>query len=181
MRHHSIFTLPILTILFWGCAVNSNHGGDYIREMVGSKLVINTGQMTIGDDSMMYLSHLDKQFKIVVYSDSSNCTACNIQFPAWKIKFRELSLVNNDVGLIFITNTDNISGTEAIANISRPSGLRLYDAQGVFKKNNHVFSHTDFHIFLVDRDNKVILIGNPLTNHRIFALYKEAIEVNFSH
>jgi len=55
---------------------------------------------------------MDRPLKIVVYSDSSNCNACDIKFPLWKTQYKELSRNNGDVGLVFIINTGNISDVE---------------------------------------------------------------------
>ena len=124
-----------------------------------------------------YLGEMEKQLKIVVYSDSSNCNACDIRFPMWKIRYKELSLKNSNIGLIFIINTENISDMELNANVANAPGLRLYDTKSIFKRNNHIFNQREFHVFLLDNDNKVILVGNPLDNHGLYALYKDAIEM----
>ena len=172
MRAKLLITI-IFGVLLWGCA---NSRESYIKRMIGSELIINVDSMFIGDNSRSYINDLDKQLKIVVYSDSSNCNACDIQFPLWRIRYRELSR-ENDTGLIFIINTKDISDMELNANVVKAPGLRLYDSQGVFKKNNRLFDHREFHVFLLDQDNKIILIGNPLTNHNLYALYKRAIEM----
>jgi len=122
------------------------------------------------------LSDINKRFKIVVYTDSSNCNACETKFPVWKIKYRELVRDNANVGLIFIINTEEVSEFEFNANTANTPGLKLYDTQGIFKKNNNIFNHKDLHTFLLDRDNKILLVGNPLNNQKIFYLYKKTIE-----
>jgi hypothetical protein len=134
--------------------------------------------MKIGNNGESYLSEMEKPLKIVVYSDSSNCNACDIRFPMWKIRYKELSLKNNNIGLIFIINTEDINDLELNADAVNSPGLRLYDTQSLFKKNNHIFNNRAFHVFLIDQDNKVILVGNPLDNHRLYALYKKAIEID---
>ena len=178
MKQIVIFVF-ILSVLFGGCTTRSNE--EYIREIVGSKLVINLDSMSIGDGSSSFFNEMNKQHIIVVYSDSSNCNACNIQFPAWRIRFNELRLENNNVGLIFIINTGNISDLEMNAKVFNAPGLRLYDTQGVFKKDNKNSDNIDLHTFLLDKDNNVILVGNPITNHQILALYKKAIGMYVEH
>jgi hypothetical protein len=154
----------------------SNNREKYIRNIIGSELIINIDSMVKADNNEQYLGEMNKKLRIVVYSDSSNCNACDIRFPLWKIKYKELNLLSNDIGLIFIINTNNISDMELNANIVRVSSLRLYDTQSVFKKNNQINNHREFHVFLIDQDNKVVLVGNPLDNHSLYTLYKRAIE-----
>ena len=132
--------------------------------------------MVIDNSNEQYLGEMDKQLRIVVFSDSSNCNACDIRFPLWKIKYKELNLLSSDIGLIFIINTNQINDMELNANVVKSAGLRLYDTQGIFKRRNQIFNHREFHVFLIDQDNKVILVGNPLNNHSLYTLYKRAIE-----
>jgi len=148
----------------------------YIRRIIGSELFISEELMTKVDGNESHLSELDKELRIVVFSDSSNCNACDIRFPLWKIKYKELNLLYGDIGLIYIINTSDIADMELNANIVNAAGLRLYDTKGIFSKNNQVFNQREFNVFLIDRDNKIILVGNPLENHKLYALYKRAIE-----
>ena len=171
---YKLLMVSIISVVLWNC---TNSREDYIKKIIGSELVINYESMFKSEDSVLYLSDIKKPLKIVVYSDSSNCNACDMQFATWKIRFRELNHIANDnIGLIFIINTKNISDMELNARIAQITNLRLYDTQGVFKKNNHVFNHRDLHTFLLDQNNKVILVGDPLVNHQLFDIYKRAIE-----
>ena len=163
------------TFLLFGCSTDSRE--KYIKEIVGSMLTINSDLMLQGSDSELYSTEIKKPLKIVIYSDSTNCNACDIRFPMWKIKYKELSLLHDNIGLIFIINTENISDIELNINVTKVPGLKLYDTNGDFKKNNHIFNNRAFHVFLLDQDNKVILVGNPLDNHKLFTLYKEAIKM----
>ena len=176
MKH---IILIAFTFLFLGCT--TYHNENYIRKIVGSTLVINLDQMSTGDDGLSSINEMKKQLKIVVYSDSSNCNACNIQFPAWEIRYQELSHKKDNVGLIFIINTGNIIDMELSAKAVNAPGLRLYDTQGVFKKDNKISDNVNLHAFLLDKDNHVILVGNPMTNHQILALYKKAIGMYVEH
>ena len=178
MKHY-IFIFSALTASLLGCTTHANE--KYIREIVGSKLVINVDRMSIGDGGSSFFNEMNKQLKIVVYSDSSNCNACNIQFPAWEIRYQELSHKKDNVGLIFIINTGNIIDMELSAKAVNAPGLRLYDTQGVFKKDNKISDNVNLHAFLLDKDNHVILVGNPMTNHQILALYKKAIGMYVEH
>jgi len=171
---YKIYLISTLLTLFGGYTTSNIE--NYIKEIVGTELKIDLDQMLIGGNNGLHLNDLNKPFKIIVYSDSSHCNACDIKFPAWKIQHRELTVKNKNIGLIFIINTENMDEMEQNANVAGVPGLRLYDAQGVFKKNNRLHSNRDLHTFLIDRNNKVILVGNPLTNYKVFALFKKATE-----
>lgn len=50
------------------------------------------------------------------------------------------------------------------------------DTQGVFQQNNpHLSKNKLLHTFLLDENNNVILVGNPVRNLRVKDLYDKAI------
>lgn len=49
------------------------------------------------------------------------------------------------------------------------------DHTNAFIKNNEIPVNSAYHTFLVDSDNKVLAIGNPVRNPKIKDLYKEII------
>ena len=55
------------------------------------------------------------------------------------------------------------------------------DENGAFLKNNTVIPQDSrFHVFLLNSENKIILVGNPLNNETIWDMYKELIEININ-
>ena len=174
MKNLLLYTVICIFLLI-GCTSNSRRS--YIKNVIGSELIIPSDLLIIGESSCSYLNYVRKPLKIIVYSDSTNCLACDIKLPTWKIKYKELSLINKNIGIVFIINTNNTDDIELIANVTKIPGFRLYDPQGMFKEMNHLHDHRDLHVFLLDQDNKVLLIGNPLDNYKLYDLYKQAIEV----
>ena len=174
MNNRLLIIATILILFSWGC---TNSRERYIKKTIGSELVIFVDSMTKVNNRELYYVEIEKPLKIVVYSDSTNCNACDIKFPLWKIRFRELTRENNNIGLIFIINTEEIEDMELNADAVKAPGLRLYDTKGVFKRKNDLFHERTFHVFLLDKENKVIIVGNPIENSNLYNLYKKAIEM----
>jgi len=52
----------------------------------------------------------------------------------------------------------------------------LLDERGMFAAANpHIPADSRFHTFLLDRDGKVVLVGDPVNNPGLWELYKETI------
>jgi hypothetical protein len=49
------------------------------------------------------------------------------------------------------------------------------DMENTIMKLNNFPKEQDFRCFLLDRDNKVVMVGNPVLNPGIWALYKKII------
>ena len=51
------------------------------------------------------------------------------------------------------------------------------DTLGVFiDDNKHIPHHPDMHTFLLDEDNNVLLVGNPLENEKIEEMFWQIVE-----
>lgn len=51
------------------------------------------------------------------------------------------------------------------------------DSGGLFlKRNPRIPSGEMYHTFLLDRQNRVVLVGNPIGNERLWELYKKEIK-----
>ena len=84
--------------------------------------------------------------KVLVFVDSIGCTSCKLQLHRWK----EL-----------IQYTDSI--TQGTVQSDRLNELNHFPADGRFQT------------FLLDKDNKVVVIGNPIHNPNIRELYLKEI------
>ena len=53
----------------------------------------------------------------------------------------------------------------------------LLDTAGIFERSNPQLPENPvFHTFLLDRDNRVVLVGSPLGNPKMWELYKSTID-----
>lgn len=50
------------------------------------------------------------------------------------------------------------------------------DTLDIFNKVNHLLSIPSFQTFLLDKDNKIVAIGNPVYNPKIKELYMNIIQ-----
>ena len=51
----------------------------------------------------------------------------------------------------------------------------IFDPDDQFRKKNNLNENNIFHTMLVDANNKVIIIGNPVNNVKMQNLYREII------
>ena len=53
--------------------------------------------------------------------------------------------------------------------------LVFIDEQNTIEQLNHFPKQPEYQCFLLDKDNKVLLLGNPVLNPKICELYKQAV------
>lgn len=58
-----------------------------------------------------------------------------------------------------------------------PDNIVYVDTLGLFAKQNpYLSSNTIMHTFLLDEDNNVLLVGNPLENEKIEEMFWQIVE-----
>ena len=116
---------------------------------------------------------------MVVFVDSTQCSTCLISsFDQWNTIIN-LTETKYNLNFIFIVNpTKKALGKTKIAVkhslIKAPINI---DSAGVFiKENPQIPSDPRFHTFLLDENDNVILVGNPLQSKEIFNMLIQILE-----
>ena len=117
-------------------------------------------------------------YKILLYVDSLGCTSCRLNLLDWKKVMQESdSVFIRKPEFVFIFQPKK-SDEKALQNIFRVNGFNhpvFIDKENRIDIINQFPSSLDFQCFLLDKDNKVIMIGNPSINTGIWTLYKRII------
>ncbi|WP_221658576.1 DUF1573 domain-containing protein [Bacteroides salyersiae] len=174
-----IWIIEFVSVLFLIFFILSCHNVEkqntiaLVEEWNGKTLIFpNNLNFTILGDSVAPLS-MEKK-KIVVYADSAGCMSCKLGLPKWKNMLQEL----DSIPVFFFLYSEDIKN---IVNMLRQENF-LYpvciDVNDSFNKLNHLPSDIRFRTFLLDEDNKILVIGNPTSNFQIKDLYLKMISNN---
>jgi hypothetical protein len=114
--------------------------------------------------------------KIVVYVDSVGCMSCRFHFDRWNELISEIdSLTNATVPVLFFFHTKNpreVSLHLQRDNLNIPV---VFDLQDKLNSLNQFPTHHQYQTFLLDENNKVVLVGNPINNPAIKEIYLQEI------
>ena len=118
----------------------------------------------------------EAEYKVLVYVDSIGCTSCKLQLPKWKEFIAYVDSVSGGQVpfLFFFQSKDN----KELRYILKRDNFRLpvcVDSQNEFGKLNRFPSELMFQTFLLDKDNRVKVIGNPIHNLSVKELYLKEI------
>lgn len=108
--------------------------------------------------------------KILVYVDSIGCTSCKLQLHKWKEFIEEV-----DVPVIFVFHPKDL---REISYLLKRDGIDIpvcIDVEDKLNAMNRFPSHQEFQTFLLDDENKVVFIGNPVHNLRVKEMYLSEI------
>ena len=142
-----------------------------MNEWIGKKLILN-------DDArkaMQANDSLSIDYTIVAYVDSTVCMSC--RFGGWQRLVNEMSMYSdNHINSLLIMSagaSKNLENDININNYNLP--YVIYKGDSLLKKND--FPESDiFRTFLLDKDGKVVVMGNPLLNDKIYEMFKRHVE-----
>ena len=118
----------------------------------------------------------DAEYKVLVYVDSVGCTSCKLQLPKWQELIAHVdSATNGNVPFIFVFQSKDDRELRYMLkrdNFDRPICI---DRNNRFDELNQFPQDITFQTFLLDKDNKVKVIGNPVHNLAVRDLYLKQI------
>lgn len=150
-----------------------------IEELRNSNLELSLDSLTKvkpfrGFDNEMGNS---ENLKFVVFWDSANCTSCNfMHINNWNSIIYKANQITT-VDFIFIMETTSENKEEIISlyhNSLFPYNIYL-DLNHITKQNNSFLDNPLFHCLLVDKNDKIIFVGNPLNSEKVQESFLQGI------
>ena len=151
-----------------------------VSEWEGKEILFPThSTFTIQGKDTVDFDFRDAEYKIVSYTDSTGCTACKLQLKRWKDLMSEvdsLSHVNVDFLMYF-----HPKDMKELRYLTRRDGFThpvCFDEKDDFNRLNRLPSESMFQTFLLDKENRVIALGDPIQNPKVKELYFNLINGN---
>ena len=177
-----MFVMIIFFSFLSSCKKNSKKEdiAKVVKEWTGKKIKFpdNVSCFVLGKDSLFELCEdcIHKEYKILLYVDSSGCDVCKLDLYEWDKVIKESeNLFPNKVGFLLFLQPNNL---EEMANFLLYNNFDypvFMDTIGYINRLNRFPQEMQHQCYLLDNNNKVIAIGNPAINLQIWELYKRAI------
>ena len=138
-------------------------------------------QLTYEGKDTVINHHSDANFKLVIYRDSLSCNQCYVEtFSDWEKLINEYdSCFNKKLDFVFILSPLSKNEEDLRLNIL---GMEFkhpiyFDRKGSFQKANPQIPRMPMlQVFLLDKNNQVIMIGDPLANKGINQLLRKKVQ-----
>lgn len=116
------------------------------------------------------------EYKVLVYVDSIGCTSCKLQLHKWKELIEYIdSITTKDIPFLFFFHPKDY---KEIGYLLKRDGFECpvcIDMDDRLNKLNHFPADMTFQTFLLDKENKVTVLGNPVHNTAVKDLYLKRI------
>ena len=118
----------------------------------------------------------DTTYKVLLYTDSVGCTSCRLNLHVWKAYMEEAeAIVPGKVDFLFYFQPKNRKELEYLLKREKMEHTVFMDEKGEINRINDFPEEMEYQCFLLDGENKVISIGNPILNPKIWEIYKQVI------
>jgi len=114
----------------------------------------------------------ETDYKVLFFVDSLGCINCKLKLSEWKKFITEAEAISSgSISFLFFFQTKDLQLIDHLLNEARFDHPICIDTNDQLNKLNKFPSDITFQTFLLDTDNKVKIIGNPVLNPAVKKLY----------
>ncbi|WP_455673165.1 DUF1573 domain-containing protein [Phocaeicola sp.] len=175
-----LYLLIVLTV-FSSCKESEKDKiARLVKEWEGKEILFPARSIfTIQGKDTVDFSFADADYKVVTYIDSVGCISCKLQLPRWKQFMHEVdSIIDRSIPFAFYFHPKDMKELRYITRRDAFTYPACFDEIDEFNTLNHFPGEMTFQTFLLDKDNKVMAIGNPVHNLKVKELYIQLLTGN---
>ena len=177
------FSFSILLLFFLFCSCQESNEAKIarlVKEWEGKEILFPAHSVfTIQGKDTVDFSFQNADYKVVTYVDSVGCTSCKLQLPRWTQFMHEVdSTMNRNIPFVFYFHPKDMKELRYITRRDAFTYPVCFDEKDNFNILNHFPSEMTFQTYLLDKDNKVVAIGNPVHNPKVKELYWSLLTEN---
>lgn len=127
-------------------------------------------------DSVIIDSMLNKDIKIVSYVDDLPCTSCGIKMMSiWMSRIDSLNSNAEYILVVNVAENEKAKFFDMMDSVQLSHPIMYYDTDtfGVVNELSELLAINK--TFLLNKHNRIVLVGEPFKNEKLFDLYKRTI------
>lgn len=167
--------LILLTVFIFTACKESEHQhlARMVTEWQNKQILFPTNMLltNLSGESVPF-NRIKCKYTIVTYIDSIGCMSCKLKLTEWRSLIEQLNVEKpNTVCVLLAFYSTNRQEIKYLLKRDVFNYPVFFDEQDSLNMLNHFPIEDSFRSFLLDSDDKVIAIGNPIYNPQIKDLY----------
>lgn len=172
--------LLFLILLLFSCKESrKDRIVSWVNEWSGKTIVFPDSMCLTSykDDTVIVKYTRDKTpYTILNYVDTIGCMSCKLQLPSWKQMIEDIdSIYPNKVSLLMVFNPKGKKKFVKHLRNSHFDSFVYMDEKDTLNHINHFLHEDHFCTFLLDKDDKVVVVGNPILKYNVKKMYLDII------
>ena len=177
-KHVSLYFIPLVLCMFSSCMITECERLESLLQKWNGKEIYfpNNPSFTSYGEVQSEFNIPLKGYKIVHYVDSVGCTSCKLDLEKWKeyISFMD-SVTNHAVSCLFFIHAKQKREVKIALKESNFEYPVCLDTKNEFYRLNNFPLVPMLQTFLLDEENRIVGMGDPVKNVRIRELYLHLI------
>jgi hypothetical protein len=172
------YLIPLLLLIAIGlnsCLLKSSKNDNNKQELLKwyGKEILLPKKVEIKSNLKVikYPALFNAKYKILVYIDSNGCIPCRLALSEWRELIKETQQLNRNITYLFYISLNKYDLFEQEILSNQFKYPVIYDRYDKINRLNHFSPKQQFHIFLLNDKNKVLLVGSPIGNPQLKKLY----------
>lgn len=175
MNKQIVFILFTFVILLSSCGAEYSEKR-FIRNSYGKQLDFNWPKQYVLKDSSVNESSSNGSVKIVSYISKQLCTPCFGKYLAVSSDYLRQFPSDSIISVCIVNSRPLDEILSVIDSIDLVRTVIIIDKEDVFLQKNSLEKYSDmYRTFLLDKNDKIVLVGNPLRNIDLQDLYSDMI------
>ncbi len=169
----------LLSVLVLICSCEKKNFADDILKMQSRPIDLTTceGAVCYENGEKSTYTCADSAYRLIIYVDSTSCSPC---FISHMYDYEEAVEKFDSAGIrtlfIFEPSLDKMEDVRFLLEQQAYPFLSVIVRNGRFSSANpHLSSSSLLHSFLLDKENKVIVVGNPAQNNKVKELMLKTV------
>lgn len=172
-----LVAILIFALFSSGCARYSMER--QLEKVMGSEVRFTDRLERISADSTEQPAGPMKPIKLLQYSNSDECLPCAIAKLGDRLRFQGLLDEDSDFELLVVHSypaEQYAAEREKIMGIGEDWSVYFDPDYQFYDRNREILEHDYCHTLLLDRNNRVVMIGNPIASVTMWDLFKKIME-----
>lgn len=172
---HVRLLIGVLLILVCSC----NKESHLLSTTIGKKMELSSLSPTYnGRTISKRVSFSPLKARMVIFLDSTQCNQCHLKHFSDYSDFMDIEDANNNFDLLYVLSPSKAEKEHILHDlfILHLNDVVYLDEENLFqKKNPYIPKGQKYHVFLLDENMKVILMGDPMISPKMRDLYLNTI------
>lgn len=169
-----------LSLLFLSCNKKTNKRAEaenIVTEWIGKEIKFPDNMLfsVYGRDTLS-TSLPETPYKILLYIDSTGCTNCKLKLLEWQALIHESdTALTGKLSFVFCFYPKEKKELEYLLMHDRFDYPVYVDVHNELNNLNRFPQQAEYQCLLLDKENMVVSIGNPVLNTQVWVLYKKIV------
>lgn len=165
----------IICVGLLGCTSKKQEYRKVVESWIGKEIVFPALKAKYEGRDTICNELWNAKYKILHYVDTIGCTKCKLRLFDWRNYLKQLENDSSDVACIFVLGVSDFKDFEQLQKENLFRWPVFYDPEMELNELNRFPADSMLQTFLLNENNQVVAIGDPVRNSAIKKIYQEII------